>query len=105
MRELIFNVNGQILEKDQNCDFNNIVSGTEGYLKVKVNFDKNWNNFGKVAVFKTILSDTEIGKILKDDVCEIPKEVLGGSKFYMKVMGLRNGTKLTTNMISVEQNN
>ena len=34
MRTLEFNVNGQILEKSKDCDFENIVAGSKGYLKM-----------------------------------------------------------------------
>jgi hypothetical protein len=101
MRELKFNVKGQKIEKDSACDFSGIVSGTEGYLTIKVTFDSMWNGFGKVAVFSDLINEQAV--ILKEDVCEIPKEILIGSKFYVRILGLRKGIKLTTNKIAVEQ--
>lgn len=101
MRALVFDVNDQIIEKNSNCDFDNIVSGTEGYLVAKFRFNKEWEGYGKVAVF-TNLSKT-CPRIVKGNECIIPKEALDGDKFTVSVTGVKAGQRLTTNSVTVEQ--
>lgn len=101
MRELKFIVNEQILEKDESCDFSNIVAGSGGYLAIRVNFSHLWNGFGKVAVFTKLLREYPV--ILENDYCIIPKEVLNTNKFKVKIIGKKKDVKLTTNSITIEQ--
>lgn len=101
MRELVFDVNEQIIKKNENCDFENLVSGTKGYLKARFSFNKEWNGYGKVAVFTNLSKDYPA--ILKDNACMIPEEALTGDYFKVKVVGSRLGLRITTNQVTVEQ--
>lgn len=51
MRVLKFNVNGQILEKSKDCDFDHIVAGSKNYLKMYFSFSDELKSFRKIARF------------------------------------------------------
>ena len=51
MRTLKFIVHDQIVEKDPKCDFDNLVPGTEGYLRAVFSFSPEWDDCVRVAAF------------------------------------------------------
>jgi hypothetical protein len=102
MRDLLFNVKGQELKKDVNCNFGNLVAGSENYLNCKFKFSQDWEGFGKVAVFKNAVQD-EYAVIIRNGECLIPNEALTGNKFTLIIRGLKQGVKLITNSITIEQ--
>ena len=101
MRSLVFDVKDQIIVKNNNCNFDNIVSGTEGYLVAEFNFSRIWDGYGKVAVFNNLFEEEAV--IIKNNKCLIPSKVLTGDKFYVKVIGSKKGQRLTTNEVTVNQ--
>lgn len=101
MRELVFTVNQQKLEKDSTCDFSGIVKGTKGYLTARFKFDSSWDGYGKVAVFKKLLDEYPV--ILKNNRCTIPEKALDFDSFSVSVIGQKSGGRLTTNALRVEQ--
>lgn len=101
-RSLCFKVNEQTLQKDPLCSFDEIVSGTNGYLKAKFTFNRAWANCAKVAVFRKLLVDYPV--VLIGDSCDIPSEALDWDYFSVRVVGRKpDGFKLTTNEIKIEQ--
>lgn len=102
MRTLEFIVKEQVLSKDSSCDFSNIVSGTEGYLRARFKFDRTWQGFGKVAVFVNLFKEYP-ALIGADGSCNIPPEALTSSKFEVYVIGKKNERKLTSSSIEVRQ--
>lgn len=102
MRELVFNVSGQQLEKSKTCDFSNIVSGTENYLKARFVFDGTWRGYGKVAVFGKLLEEYPV-LVEKDGTCMIPSAALDWDYFKVSVVGKKGSQKVTTNTIKVDQ--
>lgn len=104
MRILKFNVDGQIITKDPNCDFNNIVPGTKGYLKAEFIFSKEWKNFKKAASFHK--NGKECGAELLEDEksCIIPEEALTNRRFSIRIIGKNKETRIRTNDIEVVQN-
>lgn len=101
MRELRFKVSGQKIYKDSSCDFSGIISGTENYLLAKFVFGNDWNGASKVAVFSRLNEEHPV-KII-DSKCIIPKEALTWLNFKVRVVGKKNGVKITTNNVIVEQ--
>ena len=102
MRLLSFNVDAQYIKKDPEYDFNNIVAGTENYLRAKFTFSKEWNDCIKVASFWR--GEKEHAVILKHDgTCDIPPEVLTGATFRVSVIGQNDTYRITTNKIVVRQ--
>lgn len=104
MRILEFNVNKQRLNKKLDCDFKGLVAGSVGYLRAKFYFSENdWNNCA-VRVARFWLNDQEHARMLdNDNCCDIPSEVLIGSKFEVSVLGAATGYKIETNRIAVRQ--
>lgn len=102
MRLLIFNVESQQIEKDPNCDFNNIVAGTNGYLRAKFTFSDEWRDYIKVASFWRGSEECACF-INSNNTCDIPQEVLTGATFRVSVTGQKGTYRLTTNKILVRQ--
>lgn len=105
MRTLKFIVNDQIISQDPNCDFNDLVPGTEGYLKAEFSFSSEWNGTVRVAGFYSQMGTEYPPQVLEDGkTCIIPAEALKRRVFKVKVIGKRNGLKLETNRLVVYQN-
>ena len=101
MRLLYFNVNAQKIEKDPNCDFTKLVSGTSGYLKAHFTFSSEWEGCVKIARFWR--GKQEHAVLLQNDECDIPTEALVGSTFRVSVLGQREDYRITTNEIPIRQ--
>ena len=99
MRILDFLVNGQNIEKQG--DFSGIVKGTKGYLRSRFTFDSEWNGCKKVAVFEK--NQKEYPAPLMGNECEIPEEALTWNHFYVRVVGEKDGKRITTRKVKVEQ--
>ena len=97
MRTLKFIIEDQIIKKDPNCDFSNLVPGTEGYIRAEFSFSNDWAGCKKVAAFYAILGH-EDGK-----TCLIPKEALQKEKFSIRVIGRAKNLKIITGKIIVIQ--
>lgn len=106
MRTLKFIVDGQHIEKDPNCDFDNLVPGTEGYLRAEFKFSPEWTGTDKVAGFYSNLGREYPPQVIdRLGVCDIPAEATKGEKFKIQVFGLKGaGFKLTTDKVLVCQN-
>ena len=104
MRELRFIVDGQIIKRDPECDFDNLVPGTAGYLVAVFDFSEEWNNTVRVAAFYGDKGECP-PQILKDGhSCIIPEEALTGKRFKIGVLGKSKKIKITTNKVEVIQN-
>ena len=104
MRTLKFIVDRQIISQDPECDFDNIVPGTVGYLKAEFSFSSEWDDTIKVVAFYKNGKECP-PKVLKNGKsCIIPEEALTNRRFAIRVIGKNERTKLTTNKIEVVQN-
>lgn len=104
MRTLKFIVDGQIIKKDPNCNFENLVPGTEGYLQAEFTFSSDWTGCLKVASFSSIMGKEYPPKVLTDGkTCMIPAEALAKSTFKVRVLGKKEHFKITTNTVTVKQ--
>ena len=105
MRTLKFVVNDQIITQDPNCDFDNLVPGSEGYLQAEFSFSPEWNDCTKVAAFYSVLGKEYPPQILtEENTCMIPSEALKKSFFKISIVGRSSKVRLTTNRITVCQN-
>ena len=104
MRTLKFIVEDQIMKPDPNCDFNNLVPGTEGYLQAEFSFSPEWDGYVKVAGFYSALGIEYPPQQLKDNRCMIPAEALEKRIFKVQIIGGKNKSKLRTNKVEVRQN-
>ena len=105
MRTLKFIIKSQIIELDPDCDFSNLIPGTEGYLQARFIFSPEWMGCAKVAAFYSTMGK-EIGAQILDvgGTCMIPAEVLAKQKFKVQVIGKKRGYKILTNKVLVNQN-
>lgn len=101
MRTLEFIANSQKLTKKDSCNFDGIVSGTKGYLKAKFDVSSDWKGCGIVAIFSSLKAG-EMGVIV-DRECIIPSEVLTGSEWGVRLVGIKEEYCITTNKCIVEQ--
>ena len=106
MRTLKFIVENQILKQDPECDFSNLVPGTEGYLRAEFSFSSEWNGYGKVAAFYSLMGREYPPQILENGrFCMIPAEALKRNIFKVQVYGRSpKSMTLTTNKLEVKQN-
>ena len=102
MRTLEFIADGQKLVKKDSCNFDGIVSGTKGYLKAKFDVSSDWKGCGIVAIFQSLKSGERAVKVVQG-VCAIPDEVLTGSEWSVRLVGVRTGYRITTNKCVVAQ--
>lgn len=105
MRTLRFIVKDQIIQKDPKCNFEDLVPGTDGYLQAEFYFSPDWMGCVKVAAFYSRLGKEFEPQILKDGkTCMIPAEALEQKVFKVRVIGKKEGLKLTTNKVTINQN-
>lgn len=102
MRTLEFIADGQKLVKKDSCNFDGIVSGTKGYLKAKFDVSSDWKGCGIVAIFSSLKAG-EMGVIVDSGECIIPAEVLTGSEWSIRLVGIKEEYRITTNKCIVEQ--
>lgn len=105
MRTLKFIVDGQIITKDPDCNFDNLVPGTEGYLRAQFSFSREWDGCVKVASFWSAMGKEYPPQVLEDGVsCMIPSEALERYSFGIRVVGKKKNYKIKTNTVEVCQN-
>lgn len=99
MRILQFKVSGQSLSKDG--DFSGLVAGTRGYLQTAYNFDGEWDGCKKAAVFSRY--EKEFPMPIINGRCAVPDEVVEIRKWRVRLVGERDGYRITTNEVEVTQ--
>ena len=105
MRILKFIVDNQIIKQDPDCDFSNLVPGTEEYLQAEFSFSQEWKGCVKVAAFWSALGREYEPQVIKDGkTCIIPSEALKRRAFKIQVIGKNKNIKLTTNKLRIVQN-
>lgn len=105
-RILKFIVKGQIIEKDPSCDFDNLVPGSDGYLKASFEFSPEWNDTVKIAGFYSNMGkEYEPQFIQFGKICKIPAEALKRRTFKINVTGYaKDGSKfIKTNKLAISQ--
>ena len=105
MRTLKFIVEGLIIKQDPNCDFENLVPGTDGYLEAEFTFSDEWNGFVKAASFFSPLGFEYPARLLRNGVvCDIPKEALAKRSFKIQIVGQCGSITMHTDKVEVKQN-
>lgn len=105
MRTLRFIVDGQIITKDPNCDFEGLVPGTVGYLQAEFSFSPEWNGCAKVAAFYSPMGRELTPRILTDGkTCMIPADVTKLGTFQVGVIGQKGDFEIKTDKVLVKQN-
>lgn len=98
MRVLEFIATGQTLKRAPACDFSGIVAGSKGYLFARFHFSRDWAGCKKVAVFTCKGKEHPVG--LKDNMCEVPPEVLTGGPVQVHVLGARGACRIPTDPVA-----
>lgn len=101
MRTLKFIITAQSIQKDPDCDFTGIVAGTQGYLQAEFLFSQEWQGCWMAAVFSSL--GKEYPRPVIEGKCEIPKEALTWDNFGVRVVGEKEGYRITTNEVKVKQ--
>ena len=105
MRTLKFIVNEQFIAKDPSCDFEGLVPGSDGYVQAVFTLSSEWKGAVIVASFWSVLGvEYPPQKLNQGNICVIPAEALEKRTFYVQLIGVtRNGVKIKTNKIAVQQ--
>ena len=101
MRVLKFHVRGTQIEKDSNCDFDNIVRGSHNWLQLEFDFDKEWNKTGRVISLKNL--DGEEKNIIIQNKVVLQQEITKGSVFSFVLYGKDGDRKIQTNRMIINQ--
>ncbi len=105
MKTLKLIVEGQMLKLDPTCDLDDLVPGTENYVRLEFSFSSEWKTLQKVAGFYSMLGTEYEPKLLTDGYsCMVPAEALKKRAFKVKIGGVNNETKLITNKLVITQN-
>ena len=107
MRVLNFIVDGQILKQDPNCDFSNMVPGSDKYIKAKFDFSPEWQTVTKVAAFWSRMGTEYPPQLIENNgvACYIPAEALESKYYKIQVIGKKqDGTTIKTNKLEICQN-
>ena len=101
MRVLKFIVNGQNIERDPECDFSNIASGSRGYLYAQFQFSDEWRGCKILAEFHCR------GKVhrvpLLKPMCRIPDGALIGNRVGVSLVGQHEDYRIPTNRVYFTQ--
>lgn len=105
MRTIKFIVNGQSLELDPSSNTNDLVPGTERYIKAEFIFSSEWAGYKKVAAFYSMLGHEYPPQLLvNDQYCVVPTEALAKRQFKMRILGKNGDISIVTNKLLVSQN-
>ena len=109
MRTLNFTITKQKLTKDNDCNFDNLVTGTENYLEAFFKFDDDWIMLRNICVFKgldNLYRSPSIEKsvmIRQSGKCQIPKQILEYPIVQLYVVGINQNKKIYTNDVHFRQ--
>lgn len=101
MRKINFKVDKQRLSKVGN--FEHIVKGTKGFLQCVFSFDEenNWKDYNIVAVFEA--GNVECAVIVDNNTCIVPNEVTDLRCFKIRLIGIKESQRITTNKELIKQ--
>lgn len=103
MRTLVFEVRNQKLDRSVDCDFKEIVSGTEGYLQAQFIFYGDAWKKCKIAASFWVGEDEHAVLLDKNGVCMIPIAALMNKYFRVSLTGVKTDYKITTNKVKIKQ--
>lgn len=102
MRTLKFLVEGQNLKKDPTCDFFGIVKGSKGYLQCSFSLSREWSDCKIAASFWNYDKEIDAAAVVHG-VCQIPDSITGRRRFGVSLTGIKDGYRITTNKVWIEQ--
>ena len=102
MRILRFCVDGQKLQRDPESDFTGIIRGSKGYLQCSFSLSKEWANCKIAASFWRFDEEIDAAPVSGGN-CTIPDSVRDYREFEISLVGDREGYRITTNRVKIEQ--
>lgn len=102
MRTLKFVVEGQSLRKDPACDFSGIVKGSKGYLQCSFSLSREWYGCKIATSFWSYDKEIDAAAVVHG-VCQIPDDVTDRRRFGISLTGVKDGYRITTNKVWIEQ--
>ena len=102
MRTLKFLVDDQSLKKDPTCNYSGIVKGSKGYLQCNFFLSKAWDGCKIAASFWNYDKEIDAAAVIHG-VCQIPDGATVHRKFGISLIGVKDGYRITTNKIWIEQ--
>ena len=102
MRTLQFIVERQNLKKDPACDFSGIVKGSKGYLQCSFSFSREWVGCKVAASFWSYDKEIDAAAVVRG-VCQIPDSVTGYRRIGISLTGVKDGYRITTDKVLIEQ--
>lgn len=103
MRTLHLLVTGNKLEKHPAYLFMGRRSEVGQPIKISVSFSPEWDRVVKVMAFYDHEHKECTPQEICNGVCEVPPECLKNHTFYMRVLGLKDGKMIDTDMLSFMQ--
>lgn len=100
MRELKFNVKGQTLEKDPNCDFDGLIMGSNNYICLVFNFSDEWKEARRAIEF-TAGNMNKFYEI--DSAVILPEEITVKPYFKITLHAVSGDTQFKTNSVLIRQ--
>ena len=95
------NVHFQIDGQHVKClDKKILASGSKNYLNAVFAFSSDWEGMCKTAVF--VRNGVKKFRLLSNDQCVIPWEVLQQGGFVLSIVGMRDGTVVTTDGVKAD---
>lgn len=98
-RILNFKVSGQKIEKNGN--FSHLAKGTRGYLRAAFDCSAEWDRCMKAAVF--FAGENEYPVPIVNCECDVPDEAAAQDIWGVKLVGEKDGFRITTNKVEVVQ--
>lgn len=101
MKILRFIVKGQLIKKDPESSFNQMVAGSSNYYIAEFDMDAAWTGYSCLAHFES--DNYEKYEPIIDGQVIFPEEVLQYKRFYVSVIGRKDDSILLTNKNRVIQ--
>lgn len=102
MRDIVLNLSEQTLSKINSCDYDNIVRGSNNYLRIVLKVDIQWNNMAKVITVRT-LGGIEYNAIYEPTGVLLPEYVTQNSYFEVMATGKKGNQLVKTNSVIINQ--
>lgn len=97
MRVIKYKVEAQLIKPTNSIK--DIYAGTENYLELEFEFDKQWHDCVKAVIFD--VNGLEQAVLLKNNKCQIPSEVCNQRFIRFYLVGKDNNSRIQTNQTRI----
>lgn len=92
---------GKFLEQIRCATLRILLPEVKNYLVTEFNFNREWDQYKKVAVFTN--NNTEYPVLIENNKCVIDSDALTSGWFYVYVIGQVENERMNTNSVMVRQ--